>query len=71
MLDDTYNRITRGRTTIFLPTRLSTVRRTDVVVLLHRGKVAAIGSHAEVVKNSEAYRHWEYLRYNAFRRVME
>lgn len=71
MLDDTYNRITRGRTTIFLPTRLSTVRRTDLVVLLHRGKVEAIGSHAEVVKASEAYRHWEYLRYNTFRRVTE
>lgn len=71
MLDDTYNRTTRGRTTIFLPTRLSTVRRTDLVVLLHRGKVEAIGSHAEVVKSSEAYRHWEYLRYNTFRRVRD
>lgn len=71
MLDDTYNRITRGRTTIFLPTRLSTVRRTDLVVLLRRGKVEAIGTHAEVVKNSEAYRHWEYLRYNTFRRVKD
>ena len=71
MLDDTYSRITRGRTTIFLPTRLSTVRRTDLVVLLHRGKVVAVGSHAEVVKSSEAYRHWEYLRYNAFRKTGE
>ena len=71
MLDDTYTRMTKGRTTIFLPNRLSTVRRTDLVVLLHRGKVEAMGSHAEVVKNSEAYRHWEYLRYNAFRKVAE
>jgi ATP-binding cassette, subfamily B, bacterial len=71
MLDDTYSRMTKGRTTIFLPTRLSTVRRTDLVVLLHRGKVAAVGSHAEVVKSSEAYRHWEYLRYNAFRKISD
>jgi ABC-type multidrug transport system fused ATPase/permease subunit len=71
MLDDTYSRMTKGRTTIFLPTRLSTVRRTDLVVLLHKGKVAAIGSHAEVVKSSEAYRHWEYLRYNAFRKLSD
>jgi ABC-type multidrug transport system fused ATPase/permease subunit len=71
MLDDTYSRMTKGRTTIFLPKRLSTVRRTDLVVLLHGGKVEAVGSHAEVVKNSEAYRHWEYLRYNAFRKVGE
>lgn len=71
MLDDTYSRMTKGRTTIFLPTRLSTVRRTDMVVLLQKGKVAAIGSHAEVVKSSEAYRHWEYLRYNAFRKISD
>ncbi len=69
MLDDTYNRMTRNRTTIFLPNRLSTVRRTDLVVLLQHGKVVAIGSRAEVVKSSEAYRHWEYLRYNTYRRV--
>jgi ABC-type multidrug transport system fused ATPase/permease subunit len=71
MLDDTSSRMTKGRTTIFRPNRLSTVRRTDLVVLLHGGKVEAVGSHAEVVKNSEAYRHWEYLRYNAFRKVGE
>jgi ATP-binding cassette, subfamily B, bacterial len=68
ILDDTYQRISQNRTVIFLPHRLSTVRRCDVIVLLAEGKVAAMGSHAELLKNSEVYRHWEYVSFNAFRK---
>jgi ABC-type multidrug transport system fused ATPase/permease subunit len=68
ILDDTYQRISQNRTVIFLPHRLSTVRRCDLIVLLGEGKVAAMGSHAELLKNSEVYRHWEYVSFNAFRK---
>ncbi|MEX0716766.1 MAG: ABC transporter ATP-binding protein [Planctomycetaceae bacterium] len=67
LLDDAYNRITRGRTVVFLPSRLSTVKRADRVAMLYKGRPAAIGPHAEVVKTSAIYRHWEYLRFNEFR----
>ncbi|MEX0704586.1 MAG: ABC transporter ATP-binding protein [Planctomycetales bacterium] len=67
LLDDAYNRITRGRTVVFLPSRLSTVKRADRVVMVHRGRPAAVGPHAEIVKSSAVYRHWEYLRFNEFR----
>lgn len=67
LLDDAYNRILPGRTVIFLPSRLSTVRRAESVILLHNGKIEAIGKHAELVKSSAAYRHWEYMRFNEFR----
>lgn len=63
LLDDAYNRIARDRTVIFLPTRLSTVRRCDQIALIHDGKVAAIGSHDVLVKQSELYRHWEYINF--------
>ncbi|MCA9041663.1 MAG: ABC transporter ATP-binding protein [Planctomycetaceae bacterium] len=66
-LDDAYTQILQGRTVIFLPTRLSTVRRVDRIVLIHQGKIEAIGTHAELVKNSPIYRHWEYMNFNAFR----
>lgn len=65
LLDDAYNRITRDRTVIFLPTRLSTVRRCDQVVLIHEGRVAAVGTHDTLVKQSELYRHWEYVNFKA------
>jgi ATP-binding cassette, subfamily B, bacterial len=67
MLDDTYQRICSGRTVIFLPSRLSTVKKCDRVVMLHHGRVAADGKHEELVRLSELYRHWEYVRFNVFR----
>lgn len=71
LLDDAYNRILKNRTVIFLPARLSTVRRADTVVLLHDGRVEAVGQHTALVKSSETYRHWEYIRFNQFRNNVE
>ncbi|MDA1015760.1 MAG: ABC transporter ATP-binding protein, partial [Planctomycetota bacterium] len=56
LLDDAYQRIFTGRTIVFLPSRLSTLRRVDQIVVLHRGRVAVIGKHANLVKTSEVYR---------------
>jgi ATP-binding cassette, subfamily B, bacterial len=71
LLDDSYNRIVRGRTVIFLPNRLSTLRRADTVVFLHHGTVESQGTYAELVKGSSLFRHWEYMRFNQFRRELE
>jgi ATP-binding cassette, subfamily B, bacterial len=71
LLDDSYNRIVRGRTVVFLPNRLSTLRRSETVVFLHRGKVEAHGSYHDLVKNSSLFRHWEYMHFNQFRRELE
>ena len=67
LLGDAYDRLCQGRTVIFLPGRLSTVRRADHVVLLHKGRVVAIGPHEELLQTHVLYRHWEYLRFNEFR----
>ena len=71
LLDDSYGRIVRDRTVIFLPNRLSTLRRSENVVFLHRGKVEAHGTYHELVKNSSLFRHWEYMHFNQFRRELE
>jgi ATP-binding cassette subfamily B protein len=68
LLADAYDRICRERTVIFLPGRMSTVRRTDQVVVLHEGKVVAFGHHSQLVTQSPAYRHWEYVNFNEYRR---
>ena len=67
LLVDAYDRICRDRTVIFLPARMSTVRRTDQIVALYEGKVAAFGPHTKLITQSPVYRHWEYLRFNEFR----
>lgn len=71
LLDDAYNRITRDRTVIFLPMRLSTVRRCEQIALIHEGRVAAIGDHDNLVRQSELYRHWEYINFKAPKAIAE
>lgn len=69
LLDDAYQRICRDRTVIFLPSRLPTVRRADGIVMLAGGKVVAAGNHADLVKSSEIYRHWDYTKFNPYRKT--
>jgi ATP-binding cassette subfamily B protein len=46
----------KGRTTLIITHRLSQIRWADLIVVLRQGKVAAIGSHDELLKSSPAYR---------------
>jgi ATP-binding cassette subfamily B protein len=66
LLDDTYARVLPGRTTIFLPHRLSTIRNCDRVFLLYSGRIEAAGDHRELLAQNELYRHLQYLEFNEF-----
>ena len=45
----------RGRTTLIITHRLSQIRWADLIIVLRKGKIAAIGDHEELVRTSEAY----------------
>ena len=45
----------RGRTTFIITHRLSQIRWADLIVVLRKGKIAAIGTHEELLRTSEAY----------------
>jgi len=45
----------KGRTTILITHRLSQIRWADLIVVMRKGRVAAMGSHDELMKTSEAY----------------
>ena len=45
----------RGRTTFIITHRLSQIRWADLIIVLRKGKIAAVGTHDELMKTSEAY----------------
>ncbi len=45
----------RGRTTFIITHRLSQIRWADLIIVFRKGRVAAIGTHDELMKTSEAY----------------
>jgi len=47
--------LVKGRTTIAIAHRLSTLRRADRLVVLERGEVVEIGSHDELIAQQGAY----------------
>ncbi len=68
LLDDTYARLAKDRTLIFLPNRLSTVRKADQIVFMHKGRIEAVGTYSKLITSAPLMRHWEYVRFNEFRR---
>jgi ATP-binding cassette subfamily B protein len=46
----------RGRTTLIITHRLSQIRWADLIVVMRKGQIAAIGRHEDLLQSSEAYR---------------
>ncbi len=55
--------LTRGRTTIVIAHRLSTVRRADLIVVMERGRIIETGRHAELLAHGGAYRRLYELQF--------
>jgi ATP-binding cassette subfamily B protein len=49
------HRVRKGRTTIFIAHRISTVKKMDKIILLDDGRVAAVGSHKELLESCKLY----------------
>ena len=45
----------KGRTTLLITHRLSQIRWADLIVVIRKGQVAAMGNHDELMRTSEAY----------------
>lgn len=50
-------RASKGRTTFLITHRLSQIRHADKILVLDRGKVAAFGTHEDLILKNEDYRH--------------
>lgn len=56
LIQQSLEQLMRGRTTIIIAHRLSTVQRADKIVLLDQGKVAGEGKHEILLKTNQIYR---------------
>jgi ATP-binding cassette subfamily B protein len=45
----------KGRTTLIITHRLSQIRWADLIIVLRKGRIAAIGNHDELMQSSDAY----------------
>ena len=54
-VQDGINRSIKGRTTVIIAHRFSTVRNVDKIVVLDKGKIVEVGSHFELMKKKERY----------------
>lgn len=66
LIDDSIGRLSRGRTLIFLPHRLSTIRSCRQVIVLHEGRVEDHGPYRELHHRSKLFRHLQYIEFNQF-----
>jgi subfamily B ATP-binding cassette protein MsbA len=55
--------LTRGRTTIVIAHRLSTVRRADLIVVIERGRIIETGRHSELLALGGSYRRLYELQF--------
>jgi len=55
LVQDALDKLMKGRTTIIIAHRLSTVRNADVIVVMKKGKVVEIGNHEQLLELDGLY----------------
>ena len=63
LIQDALNKLIRGRTTIVVAHRLSTIQHADKIIVLHKGKIREMGNHQELLSLQGLYYKLYQLQY--------
>jgi ATP-binding cassette, subfamily B, multidrug efflux pump len=63
LIQDALENVMRDRTCLVIAHRLSTIRNADRIIVLHRGEVREVGSHAELLEQRGIYYRLYQLQY--------
>jgi ATP-binding cassette subfamily C protein CydD len=55
LIQEAMERLLQGRTALIIAHRLNTVRRADRIIVLAEGRVAEMGTHAELIRSEGLY----------------
>ena len=62
MVQQAMNRLMEGKTSIVIAHRLATVQHADRIVVMDKGKIVSIGTHAQLMKSDTLYREYAELQ---------
>ncbi len=68
LIRDALETLLVGRTSVIIAHRLSTVQRADRIIVLHKGRVREIGTHAELLERDGLYARLYRMQYRQWAR---
>ncbi|GAB1429822.1 ABC transporter ATP-binding protein [Ignavibacteria bacterium] len=69
LIEESIARLLKGRSSIVIAHRLSTVQRADVIIAMHQGEIREIGSHSELLAANGLYAKLYRYQYGISRRT--
>lgn len=63
LIQDALEKLMKGRTTLVVAHRLSTIQHADKIVVLHKGRIREIGNHQELLNKKGLYYNLYQLQY--------
>lgn len=66
LVQEAFDHLMDGRTSIIIAHRLSTIQSADVIYLMDKGRIVASGNHSELYKSSDEYKEMVDMQHDGF-----